>query len=89
MGGVNGRCRQPKPHFAEEDKFSVEDEPINPFVGRNAKRECPFVPSNAGRWESKFKIDKLKFQSCLQLEEFLDWVATVEEVLDFKEVQDD
>jgi len=30
-----------------------------------------------------------KFQGCLRPEEFLDWVAPVEEVLDFKEVFDD
>jgi hypothetical protein len=47
------------------------------------------VTSNANRWESRFKLDIPKFQSSLQLEEFLDWVLAVEEDLDFTEVSDD
>ena len=29
-----------------------------------------------------------EFQSCLQLEEFIDWLCTVEEVMEFKGVED-
>jgi len=66
----------------------VEDEVDNPFAGRKARRECPFVPSNTSRWESRFKLDIPEIQGCLQSEEFLDWVATVEEVLDFKMIEE-
>ena len=37
------------------------------------------------RWESLLKIDIPEFFGGLQPEEFLNWVAAVEEVLDFKE----
>jgi hypothetical protein len=33
LSGVNGCCRQTKPHFAEEDEFSVEDELVNSICG--------------------------------------------------------
>jgi hypothetical protein len=45
--------------------------------------------THANQWEASFKLDILEFQGCLQPEEFIDWVAVVEEVLDFKEVPDD
>jgi hypothetical protein len=41
------------------------------------------------QWESDFKLDIPKFQGGLQLEEFLDWVAAVGEILDFKEVPEE
>jgi hypothetical protein len=73
----------------EDDEFNVEDELINPFAMHRSMRERPLVPNNASRWEVGFKLDILEFQGCLQPEEFIDWVAVVEEVLDFKEVPDD
>jgi hypothetical protein len=33
LSGVNGCCRQTRPHFAEEDVFSVEDELVNSVCG--------------------------------------------------------
>jgi hypothetical protein len=47
------------------------------------------VPNNASRWKVGFKIETPEFQGCLQLEEFRDRVAIVEEILDFKEVPRD
>lgn len=38
------------------------------------------------RWESVFKVKILEFHGSLQADEFLDWLHTLEEVLDFKEV---
>ena len=39
--------------------------------------------------ESGFKLDIPEFKGCLQPEEFLDWVAAVEEILEFKKVPQD
>ena len=47
------------------------------------------VSYNSNRWESGFKLDIPEFKGCLQPEEFLDWVAAVEEILEFKEVPQD
>ena len=44
---------------------------------------------NSNKWESGFKLDIPEFKGCLQPEEFLDWVAAVEEILEFKEVPQD
>lgn len=45
--------------------------------------------SNASRWELGFKLNILELQGCLQLEEFFDWVAAVDDILDLKEVPND
>jgi hypothetical protein len=49
----------------------------------------PPAQAHANRWESGFKLDILEFSGGMQPEEFLDWVAAVEEILDFKEVPKD
>ncbi|KAH9684874.1 Endonuclease [Citrus sinensis] len=38
------------------------------------------------RWESGLRIDILKFQGSGRPEEFLDWINTIEEVFEYKEV---
>ena len=75
----------------EEDEvdYTVEDEMENPFARHRRRREKPLVSFNSNRWESGFKLDILEFKGCLQPEEFLDWVAAVEEILEFKEVPQD
>jgi hypothetical protein len=45
--------------------------------------------AHANWWESGFKLDILEFLGGLQPEEFLDWVAIVEEILNFKGVPED
>jgi hypothetical protein len=67
----------------------VENENGNPFAERGVHIHQPLVQAQANRWESGFKLDILKFNGGLQPEEFLDWIAAVEEVLDFKGVPED
>ena len=85
------RNRSPTLHFVEEDEvdYNVEDEMENPFAGQRRRREKPLVSYNSNKWESGFKLDIPEFKGCLQPEEFLDWVAAVEEILEFKEVPQD
>ena len=85
------RNHSPTLHFVEEDEvdYNVKDEMENPFVGHRRRREKPLVSYNSNRWESGFKLDIPEFKGCLQPEEFLDWVAAVEEILEFKEVPQD
>ena len=45
--------------------------------------------AHATWWMDRFKLDIPKFQGNLQLEEFMDRVAVVGKVLDFKEVPED
>lgn len=40
------------------------------------------------RWEAGIHIDILEFHSSLQPEEFLDWIAQVDDILNFKEVSE-
>jgi hypothetical protein len=49
----------------------------------------PPAQAHANQWESGFKLDILEFSRGMQPEEFLDWVAAVEEILNFKEVLED
>ena len=75
----------------EEDEvdYNVENEMENPFAGHRRRTEKPLVSYNSNIWESRFKLDIPDFKGCLQPEEFLDWVAAVEEILEFKEVPQD
>jgi hypothetical protein len=47
------------------------------------------VQAHANWWESGFKLDIPEFSGGMQPEEFLDWVAAVEEILDFKRIPKD
>jgi hypothetical protein len=67
----------------------MEDENGNLFAERGVHRYQPLVQAQANRWESGFKLDIPEFNWVLQPEEFLDWIAAVEEVLEFKEVPED
>ncbi|KAF7149579.1 hypothetical protein RHSIM_Rhsim02G0208700 [Rhododendron simsii] len=59
----------------------------NPFVVlRPQRKELGVVLDTFRRWESGFKLDIPEFKGCSQPDEFLDWVAAVEEILEFKEV---
>uniref|UniRef100_A0A0D3ASP5 Retrotransposon gag domain-containing protein n=1 Tax=Brassica oleracea var. oleracea TaxID=109376 RepID=A0A0D3ASP5_BRAOL len=46
-----------------------------------------FNPPN--RWESSFHSDIPEFHGTLSLEDFIDWLNTVEEILMFRQVPDD
>jgi hypothetical protein len=67
----------------------MEDENGNLFVERGVHRHQPLVQAQANRWESGFKLDIPEFNGGLQPEEFLDWIAAVEEFLEFKGVPED
>jgi hypothetical protein len=67
----------------------MEDEDGNPFAGRGVHGHQPLVQAQANRWESGFKLDVSEFNGGLQPKEFLDWIAAVEEVLEFKGVPED
>ena len=49
----------------------------------------PLAQPHATQRENEFELDILEFQRGLQPKDFLDWVATVGEVLDFKGVPED
>jgi hypothetical protein len=67
----------------------MKDENRNPFAECRVHMHQPLVQAQANRWESGFKLNIPEFNGGLQPEEFLDWIAAVEEVLDFKGVPED
>jgi hypothetical protein len=72
MGGHNRRRRQPRPRYlGVEDKFIIESELVNPYVGHGVRRRFPTTQAHAIPWEVGVNLDTLKFHSYLQLEEFL------------------
>jgi hypothetical protein len=83
------RRRIPSPHESEEEDARMEDENGNLFAERGVHRHQPLVQAQANRWESGFKLDIPEFNGGLQPEEFLDWIAAVEEFLEFKGVPED
>ena len=67
----------------------MEDEDGNPFAECRVHGHQPLVQAQANQWESGFKLDIPQFNKGLQPEKFLDWIAAVEEVLEFKGVLED
>jgi hypothetical protein len=67
----------------------MEDGNGNPFAERRVHKHQPLVQAQANRWEFGFKLDIPEFNGGLQPEEFLDWIAAVEEVFDFEGVLKD
>ncbi|KAG7536795.1 Ribonuclease H-like superfamily [Arabidopsis suecica] len=83
------------------DDGEEEDEAENVFVnqfaprreqnqrGDHHQRDIIVVPQvDNRRWKSGFKLELPEFSGGLQAEEFLDWINTTEELLEFKEVPD-
>ncbi|PKI23732.1 hypothetical protein CRG98_049268, partial [Punica granatum] len=67
----------------EYDSFSNDDETES--AGENRKRSrLQTAEPDQQRWETGLRTDISEFQGGLQSEEFLDWLATVEKVLEFK-----
>jgi hypothetical protein len=62
----------------------MEDEDRNPFAGCGVHGRQPLAYAHANQWEFGFKLDILEFNEGFQPKELLDWIAAVEEVLDFK-----
>ena len=87
--GQNRRWHIPSPHESEEEDVRVKDEDGNPFAECRVHRHQPLVQGQANRWESNLKLNIPEFNGDLQSKEFLDWIAVVEEVLEFKVVPED
>ena len=66
-----------------EDEGSLDERPFN------QRRPQRFLEDNDRRWESEIRTDIPEFHGGLQAEEFLDWLSTVEEILEFREVPDE
>ena len=88
--------RQPHHHlknYASEDEEGVSDgKPTIPFADypprvRRKQRVCP--NNENSRWETGLKIDILELHGGLSVEDFLDWVNTVEDILEVKEVPEE
>ena len=61
----------------------------NPYAERRKHGRQHHAQAYATRWVDGFKLDILEFQGDLQPKEFMDQVAAVGEVLDFKDVPED
>ncbi|EEF33632.1 conserved hypothetical protein [Ricinus communis] len=69
----------------------VEDEDLGDEYDDEVprQRQRPNAVDNNRCRESGMRTEIPEFHGSLQAEEFLDWLATVEEILDFKGVQED
>ncbi|XP_034892461.1 uncharacterized protein [Populus alba] len=75
--------QNPNPRDVEEEP--EEDE--NPFAHQPVQRRPAHDESR--RWETGLKVDIPEFHGGLQADEYLDWINTVDEVLEFKQVPED
>ncbi|PKI57954.1 hypothetical protein CRG98_021669 [Punica granatum] len=86
------RGRVPNPTVDLEDvKYdSYSEGDVTEYAGGDCRKgRLPTTETNQRRWETSLKIDIPEFQGDLQPEEFLDWLATLEEVPEFKGIPDD
>jgi hypothetical protein len=75
--------QDPNPHDVEEESKGDE----NPFANQPVQRRPTHDESR--RWETGLKVDIPEFHGGLQADEYLDWINTVDEVLEFKQVPED
>jgi hypothetical protein len=55
------RHRQPRPrHAVAEDKFIFESEPINPYMGREVRKEFLTAEAHAISWDTHVKLNTQK-----------------------------
>ena len=83
---VNQNRNNPPPQnhndFSENFNEGSSDGEIE--VPRRRRRDR--ADEDRRRWETGMRTEIPEFHGSLQPEEFLDWLATVEEILDFKDV---
>jgi hypothetical protein len=75
--------QDPNPQDVEEESEGDE----NPFAHQPVQRRPAHDESR--RWETGLKVDIPEFHGGLQADEYLDWINTVDEVLEFKQVPED
>lgn len=83
------------PQRAEQSDEEDEEDDVannNPFAERGEQRQLQGVivapRGDDNRWESGFRVDLPEFSGSLQPDELLDWISSVEEILEFKRVPD-
>ncbi|KAG7559336.1 Retrotransposon gag domain [Arabidopsis thaliana x Arabidopsis arenosa] len=83
--------RQRERLFDEDD---VDED--NPFADNHEQKQQQHQQAiieaqglDNRRWETGFKLDLPDFIGSLQPDEFLDWLSTIEELLEFKKVPDE
>ncbi|KAJ8615159.1 hypothetical protein MRB53_034531 [Persea americana] len=79
-----------RPSEPSEQELSSSDEEELEDEEALRRRRKAYVPpiEDRRRWEAGMHTEVPEFHSSLQLEEFLDWICTTEEVLNFKGVPD-
>nr|GEW61016.1 hypothetical protein [Tanacetum cinerariifolium] len=75
------RLTQLEPHH-EEEEFELDDAFENSFHRHVHHQEPPIHH----RWEAIIKFEILYFPGTLKVEDFIDWLNTVEGVFEFKDV---
>ncbi|XP_031375720.1 uncharacterized protein LOC116190199 [Punica granatum] len=79
--------RNPNSNFdLDREETEAESERENFFADVPRRQQRGPIEEDRQRWETGIRTDIPEFQGGLQPEEFLDWLAMVEEVLEFKGV---
>ena len=70
---------------AQDDDQSDHEDDANPFaVLRNRDQAQPVLPHE--QWDRSFKIEIPEFHGSQIADDLLDWIATVDEILEFKQI---
>ena len=88
MHGLLAQRNAPAAAPVEErdDEQSDHEDDANPFaiLGENRPRAQPAQPHD--HWDQSFKFEIPEFHGSQVAEDLLDWIATVDEILEFKHV---
>ncbi|PKI45517.1 hypothetical protein CRG98_034035 [Punica granatum] len=90
MGIQNRENPNPNPNPNPDQEESGEDlEGENCFAKIPRRQQRGLIDDDRRCWESGMWTEILEFHGSLNPEEFLDWLATVKEILEFKGVPED
>ncbi|XP_006404995.2 uncharacterized protein LOC18022361 [Eutrema salsugineum] len=84
-GRAQGEERMNNPFANRDDNDDVEDDEYP----RRVRRDNYHGEGGDNRWESGFHVDIPEFLGGIRGDELLDWIVSVEEILDFKRVPED
>lgn len=71
-----------------DDDWLEEETFENPFHGHVARRGYDEHECEDRRWDGGFKIEILEHSGSIQVEEFLDWLGSIEKIFCLKDVQE-
>ncbi|PKI58870.1 hypothetical protein CRG98_020769 [Punica granatum] len=94
MAALMGNQNQENPNLnpnpnPDQEESGEKSEGENYFADIPRRQQRGLIEDDGRRWESGMRTEIPEYHGSLKPEEFLDWLATIEEILKFKGVPED